>query len=49
MDLVLEWMLHEAGAVKSTLGKDPRPKVEDVMFSKLRSTNNDDGDDENDW
>ncbi|KAF4526059.1 hypothetical protein B566_EDAN015078 [Ephemera danica] len=46
----LEWLLKEAGAVESKLTEDPKPKVKDVLMSKLRGTiNDDDGDDINDW
>lgn len=43
----LEWILGQTGAVKTTLSEDPRPKIKDVLFSKLKSNNNDDSDD--DW
>ncbi|KAG1672980.1 Viral IAP-associated factor [Nymphon striatum] len=46
---VLEWMLHEAGAVKSTLEEDPRPRIKDAMMSKLRSSQQDNDSDDNDW
>lgn len=46
----LEWILGEAGAVKTTLEEDPRPKIKDVLFSKLKNTTaDDDSDDNNDW
>ncbi|KAK7862609.1 hypothetical protein R5R35_005645 [Gryllus longicercus] len=44
----LEWILGQVGAVKTTLQEDPRPKVKDVLFSKLKS-NDDDLSDDNDW
>lgn len=40
----LEWMLGEAGALPTEITQDPKPKVKDVMFSRLRG-----GDDTNDW
>ena len=43
----LEWILGQTGAVPTHLEEDPRPKVRDVLFSKLR--NNDDLSDDNDW
>lgn len=42
----LEWMLGAIGAVPTEITEDPKPKVKDVLFSKLRGDNNDDG---NDW
>lgn len=44
----LEWILGQTGAVPKELEEDPRPKVRDVLFSKLESNSNDLGDD-NDW
>jgi len=44
----LEWILGQTGAVPTELEGDPRPKVRDVLFSKLES-NDDDLDDDNDW
>jgi len=44
----LEWILGQIGAVPTELEEDPRPKVRDVLFSKLES-NGDDLDDVNDW
>ncbi|XP_076174270.1 viral IAP-associated factor [Ptiloglossa arizonensis] len=44
----LEWMLGQHGAVPSKITEDPRPKIRDVLFSTLRSKN-DDLDDNNDW
>lgn len=31
----LEWLLAQRGAVESSITEDPRPKIKDVMFSKL--------------
>lgn len=44
----LEWILGQAGAVPTELEGDPRPKVRDVLFSKLENNGDDLGDD-NDW
>jgi len=44
----LEWILGQTGAVPTDLEGDPRPKVRDVLFSKLQN-NGDDLDDDNDW
>lgn len=44
----LEWILGQAGAVPTELEADPRPQVRDVLFSKLKS-NDDDLSDDNDW
>ncbi|KAJ8893796.1 hypothetical protein PR048_006397 [Dryococelus australis] len=44
----LEWMLGQAGAVQTQLEEDPRPKVRDVLFSRLNAGKNDLSDD-NDW
>jgi hypothetical protein len=44
----LEWILGQTGAVPTELEEDPRPKVKDVLFSKLESNADDLGDD-NDW
>ena len=46
----LEWMLSEAGAVKSELQEDPRKKnkIHDVMASSLRQANMRDSDSEGD-
>jgi len=44
----LEWILGQTGAVPTELEGDPRPKVRDVLFSKLESNGDDLGDD-NDW
>nr|CAD7461836.1 unnamed protein product [Timema tahoe] len=41
----LEWMLGQAGAVQTQLEEDPRPKIRDVLFSKLQ----DDLSEDNDW
>ncbi|XP_069684658.1 viral IAP-associated factor homolog [Periplaneta americana] len=43
----LEWILGQAGAVPTQLEEDPRPKVRDVLFSKLKC--DDDLSDDNDW
>lgn len=46
----LEWILSQTGAFKSEIQEDPRPRVKDVLFSKLRNGNDDDDDDDgNDW
>lgn len=46
----LEWMLSEAGAVKTELEEDPRKKnkIHDVMTSSLWQTNMRDSDSEDD-
>ncbi|XP_043480243.1 viral IAP-associated factor homolog [Leptopilina heterotoma] len=44
----LEWMLGEAEAVPTKIKTDPKPKVRDVLFSKLNEQN-DDLADTNDW
>ncbi|PSN45207.1 Viral IAP-associated factor [Blattella germanica] len=44
----LEWILGQFGAVPTKLEEDPRPKVRDVLFSKLKSKE-DDLSDDNDW
>lgn len=46
----LEWMLAEAGAVKTELDEDPRKKnkIYDVMASSLQQTNLRDSDSEDD-
>lgn len=41
----LEWMLSEAGAVKTELEADPRPKTRDVMLDTLKA----DYDETSDW
>ncbi|KAL0127353.1 hypothetical protein PUN28_005570 [Cardiocondyla obscurior] len=43
----LEWMLGQAEAIPTKIKEDPRPKINDVLFSSLR--NGDDLDDDNDW
>ena len=47
----LEYILGKAGAVETEVKEDPRPKVQDVMFSKLGGggRNKDDSDSDNDW
>ncbi|PSN47399.1 Viral IAP-associated factor [Blattella germanica] len=42
----LEWILGQFGAVPTKLEEDPRPKVRDVLFSKLKSKEDDS---DNDW
>ena len=43
-------MLGEVGAISKTIKKDPKPKVRDVLFSKLVNQNDDDDlADDNDW
>jgi hypothetical protein len=44
----LEWILGQTGAVPTQMDEDPRPKARDVLFSKLKS-NDDDLGDGNDW
>lgn len=39
--LELEWLLGQTGAFKSEITEDPRPKPKDVLFSTLKSENND--------
>lgn len=41
----LEWMLAEAGAVKTELEADPRPRTRDVLLSTLKA----DYDETSDW
>lgn len=43
----LEWILGQVGAVPTQLEEDPRPKVRDVLFSKLKC--DDDLSEDNDW
>lgn len=43
----LEWMLGQVGAVTTDLEEDPRPKVKDVLFSKLNK--DEDLSESNDW
>lgn len=45
----LEWMLKQAGAVKSNMEANPRKGVDDVMASSLRRGNHDDDDDDDDY
>lgn len=45
--LELEWMLGQAEAIPTKIKEDPRPKVNDVLFSSLKNGNN--FDDGNDW
>lgn len=40
-------MLGQAGAVPTSIKEDPRPKIKDVLFSKLRSKDDESSDD--DW
>jgi len=42
----LEWMLKTAGAVPSTIEKDPKQKVKDVLMSQLRNGRGDSDDDD---
>ncbi|XP_039253445.1 phosducin-like protein 3 [Styela clava] len=43
----LEWKLHKAGVVETTLEEDPKPKVHDMMMSSIRcSTNHTKNDDD---
>lgn len=42
----LEWRLHKAGIVESTLEEDPKPKVQDMMMSSIRASNTRNRDDE---
>ncbi|XP_011694581.1 PREDICTED: viral IAP-associated factor homolog [Wasmannia auropunctata] len=44
----LEWMLGQADAVPTKIKGDPRPKINDVLFSSLKNGNDLD-DDGNDW
>lgn len=34
----LEWKLHKAGVVESSLEEDPKPKVHDMMMSSIRTS-----------
>ncbi|XP_018310042.1 viral IAP-associated factor homolog isoform X1 [Mycetomoellerius zeteki] len=43
----LEWMLGQAEAIPTKIKEDPRPKINDVLFSSLKNENN--LDDDNDW
>ncbi|XP_012525517.1 viral IAP-associated factor homolog isoform X2 [Monomorium pharaonis] len=43
----LEWMLGQTEAVPTKIKEDPRPKINDVLFSSLKNGN--DIDDSNDW
>lgn len=43
----LEWMLGQAEAILTKIKEDPRPKINDVLFSSLKNRN--DLDDDNDW
>ncbi|CAG0914608.1 unnamed protein product [Notodromas monacha] len=42
----LEWMLSKSGAVKSDIKEDPRPKIDDVLFSQLQRKREDDSDED---
>ncbi|ESO02742.1 hypothetical protein HELRODRAFT_157163 [Helobdella robusta] len=42
----LEWMLSDAGAIKTDLEERPRKETHDVLTSSLKSTNYDDDDDD---
>ncbi|XP_051156151.1 viral IAP-associated factor homolog [Leptopilina boulardi] len=44
----LEWMLGQSEAIPTKIKNDPKPKVRDVLFSKLNEHNNDLAD-TNDW
>ena len=50
MLIELEWMLAEAGAVKTDLEEDPRKKnkIHDVMASSLRQADTRDSDSDED-
>jgi hypothetical protein len=39
-------MLKQAGAVPSTIERDPKPKVRDVLMSQLRNGRGDSDDDD---
>ncbi|XP_018048700.1 PREDICTED: viral IAP-associated factor homolog isoform X2 [Atta colombica] len=43
----LEWMLGQTEAISTKIKEDPRPKINDVLFSSLKNGN--DLDDDNDW
>lgn len=43
----LEWMLGQTEAISTKIKEDPRPKINDVLFSNLKNGN--DLDDDNDW
>jgi len=47
----LEWIFHKAEILKSTLDKNPRQEVHDVMMSSIRSSRkqNDDSSDDDDY
>lgn len=49
----LEWKFHEKDILKSTLEKDPKREIRDVMMSSIRSSfkpgNNDDSSDDDDY
>ena len=44
----LEYMLGQKGALETTIKKDPRPQVKDIMMSSLRNGADDDSDND-DW
>lgn len=47
--LELEWILAQTGAIKTELQEDPKPKIKDVLFSKLGGKDEDEDSDNNDW
>lgn len=44
-----EWILGQTGAIKTELEEDPKPKIKDVLFSKLKGKDEDEDSDNNDW
>ena len=50
----LEWIRSESGAVKTDLECDPRPKIQDALFSQLgggggKNRSRDSDSDNDDW
>uniref|UniRef100_T1INB7 Phosducin domain-containing protein n=1 Tax=Strigamia maritima TaxID=126957 RepID=T1INB7_STRMM len=43
---VLEWMLAEAGTLKTELERDPRPAIKDVLMSSLKARGDEESDDD---
>ena len=43
------FQLGRTGAIETSIKQDPKPKVNDVLFSSLGLANKDDSDDGNDW
>ena len=45
----LEWMLGQAGAVRTEIEEDPRPKVKDALSEALGADLHGASSDEDDW